>query len=309
MAHVPVIGSINYKGGVGKTTTSRVAAQGFASSSAINKGKPVLIVDLDPQANTSRRWRLVEPSPLTGSVVPIPHPDLADSQDSLPYSSICDLWLDILGAGAQGLAPVPYKTSNPMIHVVPAHEDLMSQASRQSDEQIEVLGARMREWLRSPELAEQYCCVILDTQPTKSPLIDAALTASTHVYIPFIPEPQPVDGVLSMVTYVARHQTSRPDSDVPLRFLGLLPNMVRRVTLHKEILRSLERDPNFGRYLMPVRLEDRIGYAETDDYRNAPEQVTDLTGSNIEWEANRFVRYLWAQIEEDLPRMGHEVKA
>lgn len=308
MAFVPVVGSVNYKGGVGKTTSSRVAAQGFAEDISINQGKPVLIVDLDPQANTTRRWQLAAVSHEDGSVIPIPHDELAEATDGLSYSSVCDLWLDLLGAGSP-VAPLAYPTSNPRIHVVPAHENFMVAASRMPDEKVPVLAARMVEWLRDPSLAEKYCCVIIDTQPTKSALIDAALAACTHVYIPFIPEPQPVDGVLSMITYVSRQAQNR-GNDVPLRFLGLLANRVEKnLILHKKTMRSLEDHPNFGRYLMPVRMEKRIGYAETDDYRNAPDQVTDLEGTNIEWEARRFVRYLWEQIKADLPTLGHEVNA
>lgn len=301
MPFVPVIGSINYKGGVGKTTTSRVAAQGFADNPEINRGKPVLIVDLDPQANTSRRWQLVTVLD-DATVAPKPHPELLG--EAVTSSSICDLWLDLLGAGPEPLFPVPYPTSNPMIHVVPVNENQLFSASRLPDSKIAALSARMIEWLRSPELAAAYSCVLLDTQPTKSPLIDAALAGATHVYIPFVPEPQPVDGVMSMISYVIRHSNQRTN-DLPLRFLGLLPNMVMNTTLHNNTLHALERHPNFGRYLMPVKLARRIGYAETDDYRSAPDQVTDLEGTNIELEARKFVKHLWKEVAQDLPALGY----
>ena len=301
---VPVVGSINYKGGVGKTTSSRVAAQGFADEKKINGGKPVLIVDMDPQANTSRRWHLVDVID-DSSVVPKPHPDLLDGDSDLPTnSSICDIWLDLLGVGSTPYPPVPYQTNNPMIHVVPVNENLLAAAGRLSEDKLAMLNARMVQWLRSPELAETYCCVLLDTQPTKSPLIDAALSGSTHVYIPFIPEPQALDGVLSMISYVALHQQRRT-GDVPLRLLGLLPNMVSKTVLHDTILRAVESNPNYGKLLMPVKLARRIGYAETDNYHASPDQVTDLRGTNIELEARKFVRYIWGEIEKDLPTLGH----
>lgn len=295
---VPVIVSTNYKGGVGKTTTSRVLAQGIASDPEINKGKPVLIIDLDPQANTTRRWKLNTVLP-DGMVVPIPHPELRDQATS--YSSICDLWLHLIGAG-DPVAPLPYETTNPLIHIVPAHEELMSEAMLVAREKRPVLGAMLRNWLRSPELAESYCCVIIDTQPSKSPLIDAALVAATHGYIPFMPEPQAVEGVMSMITYFVRFSRQR-GSDIPLRFLGLLPNMVQNTRIHNLYLHDLSKEPSYGKFLMPVSIRRRIAYAETDSHANTPGQVTDIVGSDIDIEARRFVKYLWGEVMKDAAAM------
>lgn len=294
---IPVIVSTNYKGGVGKTTTSRVLAQAMAEDASFNKGKPVLVIDLDPQGNTSRRWQLLQTLP-DGSRIPKPHPGLQDEQQD--YSSVCDLWLGMLGMGTS-LAPEPYPTSNPLIHVVPAHEDLMNEAMLVPKAERSKLGLIMRSWLRDDDakpgqrLAEKYCCVIIDTQPSKTPLIDAALTAATHCYIPFIPEPQAVEGVYSIISYV-HSLSSQRGTDVPLELLGLLPNMVQATRLHNLHLKKLRNHPVFGKYLMPVKLARRIGYSETDDWRNTPDQVTDLEGTQIEFEARKFSRYLMDKI-------------
>lgn len=298
---IPVIVSTNYKGGVGKTTTSRVLAQAMAENASFNKGKPVLVIDLDPQGNTSRRWQLLQ-TLANGSNIPRPHPALADEQPG--YSSVCDLWLTLLDQGGS-LTPEPYPTSNPMIHVVPAHEELMSEAMLVPKADRPKLGLIMRRWLRDEgakpgqRLSEKYCCVIIDTQPSKTPLIDAALQAATHCYIPFIPEPQAVEGVYSIISYV-HSLASQRGSDVPLELLGLLPNMVQSTRLHSLHLKKLRDHPVFGRYLMPVKLSRRIGYSETDDWRNTPEQVTDLEGSQIEFEARKFSRYLMGKISAGL---------
>ncbi len=302
---VPVIVSTNYKGGVGKTTTSRVLAQGIAENPKFNKGKPVLVIDLDPQANTTRRWNLTQILP-SGDVIPKSHPALA-GQD-VPYSSVCDLWLSLLGMGAS-VEPEPYETSNPMIHVVPAHEELMSNAMYIPREEHPKLGALMKQWLRSPALAEKYCCVIIDTQPSKSPLIDAALAAATHGYIPFTPEPQAVEGVLSMITYFTRFSERRSANEAPLRLIGLLPNMVRKTTLHAIYISALKKQPVYGKYMMNVYIADRIGYAETDSSRNTPGSVTQVAGSNIAFEARRFVGALWEEVCKDLPALGWKESA
>lgn len=292
-AIVPVLVSTNYKGGVGKTTTSRVLAQGIAASQEYNGGKPVLVIDLDPQGNTSRRWQLLETLP-DGSHQPIDHPDLADEDQK--KSSICDLWLNLLGGDA-AFHPVPYPTANPMIHVVPVDERQLYEAMQLPKDKLELLGVALRAWLRDAEMPEgerlvdRYSCVIIDTQPSKSPLINAALVAATHCYVPFIPEPQAIEGVYSIISYI--HSLSvRRAGDVPIDFIGLLPNMVRKTRLHALHLRTLERDESFNRFLIPTVLSNRIGYAETDDWRNLPDAVTDLDGTSIQHEANKFTKFM-----------------
>lgn len=298
-APAPVIVSTNHKGGVGKTTSSRVLAQSLAEMPEFTQGKPILVIDLDPQGNTSRRWQLLDAineGPDEGSYMPKPHPALADTTPN--YSSVCDLWLNLLDEG-EALMPEPYETNNPMIHVVPAYERLMFEAIALPKTDRPKLGAAMRSWLRSKEIADKYSCVIVDTQPSKTPLIDAALMAATHVYVPFIPEPQAVDGVFSIVSYLY-HQSKQRGLDVPLEILGLLPNLVQNTRLHNVQLKKLEKlgaHPVFGRYLMPVKLSRRIGYAETDDWESNPDQVTDLEGTNIQLEARKFARHIASRLE------------
>jgi chromosome partitioning protein len=298
MRVVPVIAPTNYKGGVGKTTSGRVLGQEFALMPEVNKGKPVLFIDLDPQANTSKRWKLMRVLP-SGDCVPVPHPGIDNGENS--GSSICDLWLDLLKNKdgtpvGSAMHPVPYATSNPLIHVVPANELLMAKAMRLDEDPAKKLGSRLRAWLRDPEIADQYCCVIIDTQPSKTNLIDAALKAATHAYIPFNPEPQAVEGLYSMVSYLALQERS---GDIPLKILGLLPNEVRKnVRLHTKHLKLLADDPVFKKYLMPVKLFDRIQYAESDDWRNSPETVSSVDGADITVEVQKFARFVAKKLTE-----------
>lgn len=301
MARLPVIAATNYKGGVGKTITSRVLAQTLAETPSFHKGKKILVIDLDPQGNTSSRWNLLQTMP-DGSYIPNPHPALFGKEDvgESEVSSICDLWLELLGMG-MCKHPLPYATSNPMLDVVPAYEELMGEIMMLPREQRPLLGTLLHEWLRSPEMAEAYAACIIDTQPTKTSLVDAALTAATHAYVPFIPEPQSIEGVYSIVSYIYTKSQQRPPSD-PLEFIGLLPNMVSsNLMLHRKLLRRLEKNPGLGRFLMPVKLGRRVGYAETDDWHNSPGQVTQLDGTKIAAEARNFARYITQRLEQEMP--------
>lgn len=292
--------SLNYKGGVGKSTTSRVLAQTLAHNKKFTKDKPILIIDLDPQGNTSRRWELLRTNILDGSSYPIAHPDL--ESESTEYSSVCDLWLSLIDKdGTKGLGesvlPIPYETANPMIHVVPAHEELMYEVMSLQAVDRPKLGLALRQWLRSEAVSEKYSCVIIDTQPSKSPLIDAALTAGTHCYIPFIPEPQSVEGVYAIISYILLHQQNR-GNDVPLTMLGLLPNMVSNRVLHRTRLNALKKDKSIGKYVLPFKFSQLIAYSETDDHRNLPGEVTHFKDSTIAFEANRFANYVVKRLEE-----------
>lgn len=293
----PVLVAANHKGGVGKTTVARVLAQAIAGLPELHKDKPVLVVDLDPQANISRRWELMRPLG-NGLSAPINHPDLEGES-----SSVCDLWLPLLGVCDEPLVPEPYPTANPMIDVVPANEELMLELVGIERSKRHLLGDAMRQWLRSEDIGNKYSYVILDTAPSKTTLWDAAVAASTHVLVPFKPEPQSVEGVVSIVSYLYQQQLCRPHHD-PLIMLGFLPNMVQRTRLHAKLLKQLKSMPGLGRYLMPVKLHQRIGYAETDAPSCDPTQVTDMDGTAIQAEALRFAKYIAAEIERPASQAG-----
>jgi chromosome partitioning protein len=280
--------------------TSRVLAQAMALNKPFTKGKPVLLIDLDPQGSTSRRWQLLKTDFNDGSSYPKDHPDLLDEEQK--NSSVCDLWLSLIAKDypkplGDSVIPLPYETTNPMIHVVPADTKLMSYAVSVSVADHYKLAAALRSWLRSKEVAETYSCVIIDTQPSITSLLDAALTAGTHCYVPFVPEPQSADGIFSVISYIAMQQQKR-GSDVPLVLLGLLPNMVKKTKLHNAHLNAFKRDEVYSRYLMPVSFSNSISYAETDDWRNTPQQVTDKKDSLVSIEAKRFAKYIIQRIQE-----------
>lgn len=291
MEPTPVIVATNYKGGVGKTTSSRVLAQAMCERKDFTKGKPVLIIDMDPQANTSSRWNLLDMD-LLGNPRPIAHPDYPEET----RSSISDLWLAILGVGETGYNPLPYQTSNPNIECLPAYEAHMLAANRLDDVKQNQMAQMMLEWLRGDEVAEKYSCVIIDTQPSKAPMINIALIAATHCYVPFIPEPQSIQGVYSIITYIANRQAHRLDN-TELKILGCLPNMHNdRLLLHRNNLMDLRQNKIFREYVMPLELGRRTAYSSTDDANYTPGAVTEISGI-IKAEAEAFADFVIKKIQ------------
>ena len=317
-----VIVAANYKGGVGKTTTSRVLVQGFAHFPEYHNGKPILYIDLDPQGNTSKRWNLLEVIDDAGTKAPRPHPQLVLEGEENPRTSICDLWVELL-EGGNSFEPVPYPSDsaqrledmnlipkeemqpigNEYIHVVPNDEARLVdiQSFKRGSEQAKRAAEVLRQWLRSPELAEKYSFVVIDTPPTKTAIMDIVIHAATHIYIPFQPEPQSVDGVLSMISYFQTKVAARRESeDLDLNFLGMLPNIVQKKTLiHQQQLNRIEDSPVLSKYLMKTPLNKAVAYPETDNWRNTPDQVFADKGTTPAIQATRFVKAVAQQVMED----------
>ena len=318
---LPVIVAANTKGGVGKTVTSRVLVQGLAHFPEFNQGKPILYIDLDPQGNTGRRWNLletVEGSPFT---TPRPHPDLVRQKEAVVRTSICDLWLNLLQLG-EPLEPIPYPSNtgelleamgvipkdvcqpvgSELINIVPNDENQLvyMQSFRPNTPAALSAADTLRRWLRSPELAEKYSFVIIDTPPTRTSIIDIAIHAATHIYIPFVPEPQSVDGVFSMISYFQTMVSERRESgDVPLEFLGVLPNLYdKQILIHKQQMDRIKSSPTLAPYLLNTPLTDKVAYPETDNWKNTPDQVFSDPNSVSGFESTRFVKLIAKKVME-----------
>lgn len=319
---VPVIVAANYKGGVGKSVTSRVLVQGLTMRPEYHMGKPILYIDLDSQGNTGRRWNLLEPIQGTPYTTPRPHPSLVEAKEKVVQSSICDLWLDLLQRGEESLLPVPYPSNtgellqelgmiskeftqpigNELIYIVPNDESQLIDIQtfkKDSPPAIEA-AERLAMWLRSPEVAEEFSFVVIDTPPTRTCVIDIAIQAATHVYIPFVPEPQSLEGMYSMISYFTTKVSERLESeDLPLEFLGMLPNIVQKNTsIHRQGFASLKGSA-LEPYLLKCELARAVTYPETDNWLNTPEHVFANPESKSCIQSNRFVKEIATRVMND----------
>ena len=144
-----IISLANQKGGVGKTTTSINLAAALAML-----GKRVLLVDADPQANTSSGLGL-ELQQLEHTI----YECLIDRVD--PRTAI-----------------MPTKTTN--LYVMPSHIDLVGA-------EIEMLNADNRENILKnilQPLRTEYDYILIDCSPSLGLITINALTASDGIIIP-----------------------------------------------------------------------------------------------------------------------------
>ncbi len=191
------IAVVNQKGGVGKTTVTL----GLAAAAA-DAGQRVLVVDLDPQANTTSGLGIWNP---TGTV------DTA-------------LSAEIPGSAAAVIVPSGWSDAdlhgNPPPHVIPSSGAL---ANREAQLATDPIGAQDR--LRIALSGMQYDLILIDCPPSLGLLTVNGLFAADEVLVVTEPAAWASDGVEMVLTTIQRISGRRPH---PLAVSGLVVNRLGR---------------------------------------------------------------------------------
>ncbi len=269
-----VIAFLNNKGGVGKTTCSRTMAEYLSRVRKI----PTLAIDFDPQCNFSHQYLKMEidPSSPEGLMPPI-HPDYnsddPEDHDWDGRSSIAEIFY------GQGVVPYPTYIEN--LDLAPGHADkLLAAESVRKSEVVEKVHKQLSNFLNSPDVQSAYKAVVIDTAPSKGPLTVSVIKAATHIIIPSVMEEQPVQGIYGMLQLWMQESLAR-DKIRPLELIGILPNMFKQTRLHKDILKSLQDNTAMNKYIMPVKLSQRIVFAEIDSEDASPHSIFDFQDSHV----------------------------
>lgn len=167
---MPIIGVINQKGGVGKTTTAINLAAALASQ------RNILLVDLDPQANASSGMGVV-------------------GAEKTVY--------DVLIGNASARHAI-IRTSIPNLSLLPASADLAG-AAVELDATTESLKLLSKALIG---VRPKFDFIILDSPPSIGALTLNSLAAADHLVIPLQTEYYALEGIASMVDTVERVKSS-----------------------------------------------------------------------------------------------------
>jgi chromosome partitioning protein len=252
MSPVPqrAIAMVNNKGGVGKTTCTLNIAAGLA-----RRGRRVLIVDTDPQANAS----LVL---LGAKLFELPH-------------SIYDVLLEDDQHFQETIVPTPVKG----LDLAPSQTSL-------ANAELNLASVRGRERALRRSIAdglEDYHYILIDCPPSLGLLTINALLAAGEVYIPIAMTYLALEGVGQVMDAI---EAVKHDLDHPtLAITGVIPTFFDgRTRLSKAILQSV-RD-YFGEVVFdtPIRKNVKLDEAQSHhqsifDY--APRSVGALEYENL----------------------------
>ncbi len=209
---MPVIAVTNYKGGVGKTTSSLNLAAALRE-----QGKRVLIVDFDPQANLTIYAGVKDPEELPKTLSEVMREYVREQYD--PAIAIGQILLSL----PNGLDLLPCNH-----HLVQVEQELTRMDDRRRERVLKTIVS---------ELRDQYDFIIIDCLPSAGMLSTNALTAADYVLVPVQAEYLALQGLAYILQYIAQ---TRATCNPRLQILGVLMTMVDLRTLHsREVLQAV----------------------------------------------------------------------
>jgi chromosome partitioning protein len=222
-----IIAVVNQKGGVGKTTTSVNLAASLAE-----RGKRVLLIDLDPQGNAT-----------TGSGV-----------DKKTISRT--VYQVLLGLGE--VASIRTVSETAKYDLLPANREL-------AGAEVELVELPNREGRLKAAVAlveDDYDFVLIDCPPSLSLLTINGLVAAREVLIPMQCEYYALEGLSDLVGTIKR---VRSNLNPVLEIGGLLRTMYDpRNTLSQQVSAQLEQ--HFGSKVFSTLVPRNIRLAEAPSY-------------------------------------------
>lgn len=199
-----VIGVVNQKGGVGKSTTSINVSAGLGAL-----GKKVLLIDFDPQGNSTTGFGIKKKT-LDVSIYEI-----------------------IMGEARpqDGIIKTRYKN----VDLIPA-TSMFSEAELQLAD-VEKRNYQLRKVIL--QVRDDYDVIIVDCLPSLGVLAVNALVACDRIIVPMVCEPFALEGLAQLMQTVKKVKRA---ANKDLQLMGIVFTMLdRRLLASNEIMRDIKR--------------------------------------------------------------------
>ncbi|WP_414513764.1 AAA family ATPase [Nostoc sp. PCC 9305] len=231
------------KGGVGKTTVAVNLAAALRK-----KGKNVLLVDIDSQANTTFATGLIKFQ--------------FEEDDNLRELNVYHL----LESGDFNFIPEVVRTSdyfnNPEIDVIPSHITLIEY----QDKLNKILASRSRLVTKLKKVENNYDIVIIDTPPSRDLYAEVALIATDYLIIPSDLKPFANQGLPTVKNFVNQINESREMmGKPPISIMGVLASKISTNAKFLQYNFPKQREVISERYQLPLMeavIYDRTALSE-----------------------------------------------